>query len=91
MPPDRQGCSYCIDCMCSTTLLRANVCVLCPCRMHKWVEGSDISNATGTAYPHTSHCLVSTHHTPCCSCGGGGSGSIIAAAVTKHACHMPTL
>jgi selenium-binding protein 1 len=29
------------------------------CRIHKWVEGSDIANAAGTAYPHTSHCLGS--------------------------------
>lgn len=28
-------------------------------KIHKWVEGSDIANAAGTAYPHTSHCLGS--------------------------------
>lgn len=29
------------------------------CRIHKCVEGNDIANATGTAFPHTSHCLGS--------------------------------
>jgi hypothetical protein len=32
---------------------------LCICRVYKWVEGTDIAKAAGTAYPHTSHCLGS--------------------------------
>jgi hypothetical protein len=32
---------------------------VCFCRVHKWVEGTDIAQATGTANPHTSHCLGS--------------------------------
>jgi hypothetical protein len=37
----------------------AAVFACCVGRIHKWVEGADISKATDTAYPHTSHCLVS--------------------------------